>query len=100
MGMIAIQLAKLAGLHVVTTASERNPELLRNKYGADAVLVYNDLDCATHIRQGTGEKLRYFFDCISNESSARISAKSRSECCGCRGPALLRVPTRGQLYES
>lgn len=76
MGMIAIQLAKLAGLYVVTTASKSNHELLKTEYGADAVFDYNDPECAALIRQATGNKLRYVFDCISNESSARISAES------------------------
>ncbi|KAK5746485.1 hypothetical protein LTR17_000865 [Elasticomyces elasticus] len=51
MGMIAIQLAKLAGLYVVTTASPRNFELLKTEYGADAVFDYNDPSCAASIRQ-------------------------------------------------
>ncbi|KAK3615960.1 hypothetical protein LTR56_026278 [Elasticomyces elasticus] len=76
MGMIAIQLAKLAGLYVVTTASPRNFELLKREYGADAVFDYNDPDCAALIRQETGDKLRHVFDCISNDGSARISAES------------------------
>ncbi|KAK3052787.1 hypothetical protein LTR09_006270 [Extremus antarcticus] len=76
MGMVAIQLAKLAGLYVVTTASKRNFELLKREYGVDAVFDYNDPDCAALIRQETGDNLRYVFDCISNDSSARISAES------------------------
>lgn len=56
MGMIAIQLARLAGLYVITTASERNLELLKREYGADAVFNYNDPDCAALIRQETSRQ--------------------------------------------
>ena len=72
-GMLAIQLAKLSGLTVVTTASKRNFQLLKD-YGADEVFDYNDPECGAKIREYTKNSLHYVFDCITENNSFQVSA--------------------------
>ena len=76
-GMLAVQLAKLSGLTVVTTASKRNFGLLKD-LGADEVFDYNDPKCGAKIREYTEDKLYYAFDCISEGSSIGICAEALS----------------------
>jgi NADPH:quinone reductase-like Zn-dependent oxidoreductase len=76
-GTIGIQLAKLAGLQVITTASPRNFELLKSR-GADIVLDYNEPDVGEKINKLTNNKLQYVFDTISLPPSVAICAAAIS----------------------
>ncbi|KLU83812.1 hypothetical protein MAPG_02862, partial [Magnaporthiopsis poae ATCC 64411] len=69
-GVLGIQYAKLSGFKVLTTASPRNFDYLRS-LGADEVYDYNSDGWAEEVRKSTGGKLRYAWDCISLEASAR-----------------------------
>ena len=76
-GMLAVQLAKLSGLTVITTASKRNFQLLKD-LGADEVFDYNDPECSSRIREYTKDKLYYAFDCIAEGSSIEICSEALS----------------------
>lgn len=69
-GTIAIQLAKLSGLTVITTASPKNFEYVKS-LGADYVLPYNDPDTPSEIRKITNGKLYLGYDCITEKSSTQ-----------------------------
>src|ERR1700743_2379589 len=60
-----------SGYKVLATSSPHNFDLLKSM-GADAVFDYKDPDCALKIRQFTGGNLRLAWDCISEDSSAKI----------------------------
>jgi len=72
-GTLAIQLAKLSGLTVITTCSARNFDLVKN-LGADSVLDYHDPDCGSAIRKITNDKLTKVFDTIATPETAKICA--------------------------
>jgi len=63
-GQYAIQFAKLGGLHVITTASPKNFDLLKG-LGADEVFDYRDENVVEKIRAATGNALDMAFDTIS-----------------------------------
>jgi len=60
-GQYAVQLGKLAGWKVATTASESNHALLKS-YGADAVFDYKDKDVVNKIKEATGDKCEHALD--------------------------------------
>ncbi|KAG7284209.1 hypothetical protein NEMBOFW57_010572 [Staphylotrichum longicolle] len=60
-GLLAIQMLKLLGHHVVTTCSPHNFQLVKD-YGADAVFDYRSKTCAADIRAYTKNKLRKVID--------------------------------------
>jgi NADPH:quinone reductase-like Zn-dependent oxidoreductase len=60
-GLLAIQMLKLLGHHVVTTCSPRNFQLVKD-YGADAVFDYRSKTCAADIRAYTKNKLGKVID--------------------------------------
>ncbi|KAK0614000.1 chaperonin 10-like protein [Immersiella caudata] len=60
-GLLAIQLLKLLGHHVVTTCSPHNFKLVK-EYGADAVFDYRSKTCAADIKAYTKNKLRRVID--------------------------------------
>lgn len=60
-GLLAIQMLKLLGHHVVTTCSPHNFSLVKH-YGADAVFDYRSRTCAADIRSYTKNKLRRVID--------------------------------------
>lgn len=95
-GVYAIQLAKLAGLRVVTTGSERNHDFLRG-LGADETLDYNDINWPEQARHLTQDGLEYALDCISENGSPKAIAKAMSPLTNSRVMALLPV---GDLRES
>lgn len=80
-GTLAIQLAKLAGATVVTTASPHNFDLLRS-LGADYLFDYHNPNVGADIRATTGDRLRLVFDCISIKESAEISGQALSSAGG------------------
>lgn len=94
-GMLAIQFAKLSGLTVITTASKRNFQLVKD-YGADEVFDYNDPECGSKIREYTKDKLHYVFDCITEKNSFQISADalaSSAPASGLHYSALQAIPS-------
>ncbi|KIJ41536.1 hypothetical protein M422DRAFT_172135, partial [Sphaerobolus stellatus SS14] len=64
-GQYAIQLAKLSGLRVISTASPKNFEFLKS-LGADEVFDYSDSKTARKVSQLTGGRLKHAVDCISD----------------------------------
>lgn len=71
-GLWAVQFAKLSGLHVLATCSEKNFEAVK-KLGADEVFDYKDPACSQKIREATGDALVYAFDCVSEGNSKDVS---------------------------
>lgn len=63
-GLYALQLAKIAGLFVITTASKKNHDLVKSQ-GADVVIDYRDADWVEQVKKAAGDKLRHVFDTIS-----------------------------------
>eukprot|EP01117_Protostelium_nocturnum_P014462 TRINITY_DN5502_c0_g1_i2.p1 TRINITY_DN5502_c0_g1~~TRINITY_DN5502_c0_g1_i2.p1 ORF type:complete len:383 (+),score=107.82 TRINITY_DN5502_c0_g1_i2:106-1149(+) len=74
-GFNTIQLAKLYGYKVVTTASPSNHETLKAA-GADLVFDYNDKDVVQKIREATNESVKYAVDSISEENTVKQTAAS------------------------
>ncbi|KAG0650013.1 ACT-toxin biosynthesis S2 [Hyphodiscus hymeniophilus] len=89
-GTLAIQYAKLSGLKVITTASPRNFDLLKN-LGADHVFDYHDPACGAAIRELTKNDLHLVFDTIATASTAAICAEALSSSPGGLYVALLPV---------
>lgn len=63
-GQYAVQLAKLSGLRVISTASPKNFELVK-ALGADEVFDYADSRTPRKIVAATGGNLKHAVDCIS-----------------------------------
>lgn len=76
-GTLGIQFGKLSGYTVITTCSPRNFDLVKS-LGADAVFDYSDPAATAQIREYTSGKLRYAWDTISEESSAKFCAEALS----------------------
>lgn len=76
-GLWAVQYAKLSGLRVLATCSEKNSEAVK-QLGADEVFDYRDEKCAEKIKEATGGKLMYALDCVSEGNSKDVSEPSRS----------------------
>jgi NADPH:quinone reductase-like Zn-dependent oxidoreductase len=75
-GQYAVQLAKLSGLYVIATASERNFSLLRS-LGADVVVDYRDpVQAAKQIREAAPGPIEHAVDCVSTGTSFEIVAGS------------------------
>ncbi|KIM84939.1 hypothetical protein PILCRDRAFT_817772 [Piloderma croceum F 1598] len=70
-GMVVIQLAKLSGLTVITTASQKNAEYLKS-LGADYVFPYNDPNTPAEIRKITNGKLYLAYDTISEKGTTQL----------------------------
>ena len=88
-GTLAIQMAKLSNYQVITTCSPRNNDLVKSR-GADAAFDYKDPNVAAEIRRFTNNKLKFVFDTISVESSAKLCSDAVSTEGG-EYTALLRV---------
>ncbi|KAI0723729.1 GroES-like protein [Cerioporus squamosus] len=71
-GLCAIQLARLSGYKVVTTASPRNHELLKS-LGADVTIDYHDPDVVSKIKQATGDSLKYAADMIGEFKTHKVA---------------------------
>jgi len=70
-GMTVIQLAKLSGLTVITTASPRNSEYLKS-LGADHVFPYSDPNTPAEIKKLTNGKLYLGYDAISDTNTTQL----------------------------
>ena len=66
-----------SGLEVITTCSQRNANFVKS-LGADRVYDYHDADCGEKIRVDSKNKIRYAFDCHSEEPSLQICADALS----------------------
>jgi len=71
-GQYAIQLAKLAGLRVATTASPKRWDLMKS-LGADVMVDYKDPDVIKKLKEGTNNEIQYGLDCISEHGSIQQS---------------------------
>lgn len=89
-GALAIQYAKLSGLHVIATASSHNFEYLKS-LGADAVYDYKSATCAKDIKEYTKDGLKYVVDCISEGTSPDIAVAAMSSAGGVY-TTLLPIP--------
>ncbi|KAJ5175573.1 uncharacterized protein N7482_001450 [Penicillium canariense] len=90
-GTLAIQLAKLSGLRVVTTCSDRNRNFMF-ELGADAVFDYHDPQVGEQIREETDDALELVLDTISTPQSSAICSAAISSAGGTYN-ALLDVPS-------
>ncbi|KAH7408069.1 chaperonin 10-like protein [Cadophora sp. MPI-SDFR-AT-0126] len=70
-GTLAIQLAKLSGLQVITTCSPRSFALVRSM-GADYVFDYDSPNCASDMRRVTKDLLGFAFDTVSTQKTANL----------------------------
>jgi len=76
-GQYAVQLGKVSGYKVVTTASESNWPLLKS-FGVDEVFDYKDPEVAQKIQKVTNDELELALDCVCNEESPSLIAKAMS----------------------
>jgi len=76
-GQYAIQLAKLSGLKVATTASEKRWPLLKS-LGADFVVDYKDPDVVKKLKEGTNDSIEYGLDCIAEKGSYQLAQQAFS----------------------
>ncbi len=74
-GLCAIQLARLSGYKIITTASPRNHELLKS-LGADVTVDYHDPDVVSKIKEVTGDSLKYAADMIGEVETHRIAIEA------------------------
>jgi NADPH:quinone reductase-like Zn-dependent oxidoreductase len=72
-GIFAIQLARLAGIRTVATASPHSHEMLR-ALGAEAVFDYRDVDAGVKIRAWAGGELVNGLDCISEDTTVPLAS--------------------------
>lgn len=70
-GNAAIQLAKLSGLTVITTASPKHNEYLKS-LGADYVLPYSDPNTPAEIKKITKGKLYLGYDSVTEHGSTQL----------------------------
>ena len=95
-GTLAIQLAKLSGLRVVTTCSEANRNLMF-ELGADAVFDYRDAEVGEQIRENTDDALEFVLDTISTPQSAAICSAAISSAGGSYNALLDVKSTRDDV---
>ncbi|KZT12690.1 GroES-like protein [Laetiporus sulphureus 93-53] len=77
-GQYAIQLAKLAGLRVISTASPKNIDFVKG-LGADEVFDYADSFTFRKIISATSGRLKYAIDCTSEGTTPYQVSMSLSE---------------------
>jgi NADPH:quinone reductase-like Zn-dependent oxidoreductase len=97
-GTLAIQLAKLSGLRVVTTCSETNRSLMF-ELGAHGVFDYHDPQVGEQIREDTDDGLEFVLDTISTPQSAAICSAAISSSGGTYN-ALLDVKSTREDVDS
>lgn len=93
-GLIAIQLAKLSGLKVLTTCSPKNFDLVRS-LGADHVFDYKDAAvCISDMRALVGDDLKYVLDCFGASEAPRICGEVIGSNDGIHVSVSPRVPAQ------
>ncbi|KAJ5110634.1 hypothetical protein N7532_001169 [Penicillium argentinense] len=80
-GTLAIQLARLSGLRVVTTCSEANRSLMF-ELGAHSVFDYHDAEVGEQIKEDTDDALEFVLDTVSTPQSAAICSAAISSAGG------------------
>ncbi|KAI1171911.1 zinc-binding dehydrogenase [Nemania sp. FL0916] len=90
-GLYAVQLAKLAGLYVIATGSERNHGLLKD-LGADVVVDYNDAAWPSKVRELTHDNLQHALDTIAEKATTESVARAISPTKG--GHVLCILPRK------
>jgi NADPH:quinone reductase-like Zn-dependent oxidoreductase len=99
-GTHAIQLAKLSGATVLTTASPKNMQFVRS-LGADFVFDHTSPTIGAQIRAATHNQLALVFDCVSIDSTAAICAQAIGERVqGAKYVNLLDIPSPRPNVES
>ncbi|KAF3397061.1 hypothetical protein DPV78_008280 [Talaromyces pinophilus] len=98
-GALAIQYAKLSGYTVITTCSPRNFDYVKS-LGADKWFDYNEPNVGAHIREYTQNKLKYAWDTVSEEGSAKICAEALSSEAGAKYGSILSVKSPREDVES
>ncbi len=76
-GQYAVQLGRIAGYYVITTASEKNHDFLQ-KYGAQEVYDYKDPEVTSKVSKAHPD-LDIALDCISENGSQQLVVKSLGE---------------------
>jgi NADPH:quinone reductase-like Zn-dependent oxidoreductase len=76
-GIFAIQLAKLAGIRTVATASPESHAMLTS-LGAEAVFDYRDPGAGAKILAWAGGELVHGLDCISEDSTVPLASNAMS----------------------
>ncbi|KIM83817.1 hypothetical protein PILCRDRAFT_87807 [Piloderma croceum F 1598] len=74
----AIQLAKIAGLRVYTTASKHHHESLK-ALGADVVFDYKDPEVSKKIKEASNGTIKICLDGISEHGSTKLAADAMSD---------------------
>jgi len=74
-GQYAIQLAKLSGFRVATTASPHRWDMLKS-LGADVVVDYRDPDVVSKLKEATNDSIAYGLDTISENGTIQMAQKS------------------------
>ncbi|OWB76950.1 hypothetical protein B5S32_g1107 [[Candida] boidinii] len=77
-GALAIQVAKLLGLEVLTVASKKHEVNLKS-LGASAVFDYHDSDVVDQIKKYGGDRIVYGFDTVSTEETFNSTYNSLSD---------------------
>ncbi|TFK34172.1 GroES-like protein [Crucibulum laeve] len=77
LGQYAIQLARLANLYVISTASPKNFDLVKS-CGADVVIDYRSPDIISKILEASprGDGVDYVFDSISENDTIGVASKT------------------------
>lgn len=77
-GQYAIQLAKLSGLKVATTASPKKHDLVKS-LGADFVVDYKDPEVVSKLKEATGDAIVYGIDTIAEGGSIQLAQQAFSK---------------------
>ncbi|KIW01275.1 uncharacterized protein PV09_07314 [Verruconis gallopava] len=86
-GSLACQYVKLAGYKCITTCSPKHNEWMKS-HGV-VPFDYKDPNCGAKIREYTKNSLKYVFDTISLEDSAKICCEALSSEPGCKYGSVL-----------
>lgn len=78
-----------AGYKVITTCSPKHLDLVKSR-GADEVFDYRDSECAKKINEYTDNKLKYCWDTIGNDDTAKFCAEALSSEPGCIYGTIMR----------
>ncbi|KAF2107004.1 putative zinc-binding oxidoreductase ToxD [Lophiotrema nucula] len=70
-GTLALQIAKLCGMTVITTCSPANFDLVRS-YGADFAFDYNSPTVVADIKAAAGDNVKKIMDCVSTSETGQL----------------------------
>ncbi|KAF5015224.1 hypothetical protein F66182_13521 [Fusarium sp. NRRL 66182] len=98
-GSLGIQYAKLSGYTVIATCSPRNFDYVKS-LGADKWFDYNEPNVGAQIREYTQNKLKYAWDTVSEEGSAKICAEALTSEAGAKYGSILPVKIPREDIES